>query len=196
MLKDLVTQGRDVIISHLHFQLTTLWRCHKEDPYFQDFDVLGWFAPTTVNKKILLQRVREFGINWDDAVPDAIRDVWLKWKPELPSLSVKGRPHYYAPKESNIVSTQLHGFTSMTLQKMYMEVSFTCDSLTQRVKSIYLWWCPWQRFYRSSDWQSPEWSSVVLMMCSHDYSTRWTRYCLRYSLGPIYCAKLVERKPS
>ena len=74
------------------------------------FDVLGWFAPTTVYMKILLQRVWELGINWDDAVPDTIRDVWSKWRSELPSLSAKGIPRCYAPKGSNIVSTQLHGF--------------------------------------------------------------------------------------
>ena len=60
--------------------------------------------------KILLQRVWELGINWDDAVPDAILDVWSKWRSELPSLSVKGIPCCYTPKGSNIVSTQLHGF--------------------------------------------------------------------------------------
>jgi transposase InsO family protein len=74
------------------------------------FDVLGWFAPTTVTMKILLQRVWELGIDWDDAVPDNIREVWLKWRLELPSLSAKGIPRCYSPKGCNIVSTQLHGF--------------------------------------------------------------------------------------
>ena len=47
------------------------------------FDVLGWFAPTTVN--ILTEGVG----TWNQSVPDAIRDVWSKWRSELPSLSAK-----------------------------------------------------------------------------------------------------------
>jgi len=35
----------------------------------RSFDVLGWFSPSTVKAKILLQRVRESRIDWDDPPP-------------------------------------------------------------------------------------------------------------------------------
>ena len=44
------------------------------------FDVLGWFAPTVVKAKILLQRLWEQKVDWDDPVPQAIREAWLQWR--------------------------------------------------------------------------------------------------------------------
>ena len=38
------------------------------------FDVLGWFSPTLIKAKILLQRVWESRIDWDDPVPLPIRE--------------------------------------------------------------------------------------------------------------------------
>lgn len=63
------------------------------------FDALGWFAPTTVKMKILLQRVWESNIGWDDAVPTLIRDAWYQWRSELPLLSQKQIPRCYFPQD-------------------------------------------------------------------------------------------------
>ena len=103
-----------------------------------------------MNKKILIQRVRELGINWDDAVPDAIRDVWSKWKSELPSLSAKGIPYYYAPKESNIVSTQLHGFYDAS-EDAYGGIVYLRLTDSKGEVHIISLVMPKTRFHRSSD---------------------------------------------
>lgn len=58
--------------------------------------------------KILLQRLWERKVDWDDPVPDDIYDVWLQWRSELHSLSDKPIPRCYSPKEATI---QLHGFS-------------------------------------------------------------------------------------
>ena len=42
------------------------------------FDVLGWFAPTIISMKILLQRLWESKVGWDDPVPEQICDIWLQ----------------------------------------------------------------------------------------------------------------------
>ena len=34
------------------------------------FDVLGWFSPVTIEMKILLQRLWEIKLDWDDPIPD------------------------------------------------------------------------------------------------------------------------------
>ena len=39
------------------------------------FDVLGWFAPVIVKVKILLQRLWEAGLGWDDSIPSTIRET-------------------------------------------------------------------------------------------------------------------------
>ena len=75
------------------------------------FDVLGWFSPTIIKMKILLQKVWELKVDWDDSIPDSIRDIWLKWRTELFSFANKSLPRCYYPKEAHIVSFQLHGFS-------------------------------------------------------------------------------------
>ena len=42
----------------------------KRDLVAKTFDVLGWFAPTTMKVKILLQRLGR--VDWDDLVPEPI----------------------------------------------------------------------------------------------------------------------------
>ena len=75
------------------------------------FDALGWFAPTTVKMKILLQHVWESGVGWDEAVPAAMQDIWHQWRNELPILFDKHIMRCYVPQGFNVVSTQLHGFS-------------------------------------------------------------------------------------
>ena len=40
------------------------------------FDALAWFAPAIISIKILLQRVWEEGIDWNDPVPETIQLSW------------------------------------------------------------------------------------------------------------------------
>ena len=75
------------------------------------FDVLGWFAPATVTMKILLQRVWEERVDWDDPVPEKIQGIWHQWRSELPSLAHRQVPRCYFPKSARVVSLQIHGFS-------------------------------------------------------------------------------------
>ena len=52
------------------------------------FDVLGWFSPVTVKMKILLQRLWEIKLDWDDPIPDNIYQVRSQWRSEVPLLHV------------------------------------------------------------------------------------------------------------
>ena len=78
------------------------------------FDILGWYSPTIVKAKILLQMLWLEKIGWDDSVPEAIFQEWLKWRRELPLFS----EHHIHPREVTFVSTQLHGFLDAT-EKAY-----------------------------------------------------------------------------
>ena len=75
------------------------------------FDVLGWFSPSIVQIKILLQRVWELKVGWDDLLPPEIKDTWLCWRMELTLLSDRAIPHCHFPKQVYIQSVQLHGFS-------------------------------------------------------------------------------------
>ena len=75
------------------------------------YDVLGWFTPAIVKVKILLQKVWESKIGWDDEVLASVHQEWLLWRSQLKSLCDIHIDHCYLPKEAQIVSLQLHGFS-------------------------------------------------------------------------------------
>ncbi len=61
--------------------------------------------------KILLQRVWEERVGWDDPVPEVIRETWHQWRSELHTLTTKSVPRCYFPKDFQILSLQIHGFS-------------------------------------------------------------------------------------
>ena len=79
------------------------------------FDILRWFVPTVVWIKILLQKIWELGLEWDEQIPEQLCPSWEKWKTELPAITKKGilRRHYHADKE--VVDTQLHSFSDASM---------------------------------------------------------------------------------
>ena len=56
------------------------------------FDVLGWYAPSTILMKILLQETWESNVGWDDMVSDGIMETWQCWRSELDMVSNKSIP--------------------------------------------------------------------------------------------------------
>ena len=72
------------------------------------YDILGWFSPTIIKVKILLQQLWEQKVGWDDPVPQAI---WLQRRSELHFLTHKQTPRCYVDKKFQITSMQLHGFS-------------------------------------------------------------------------------------
>ena len=62
------------------------------------FDVMGWFAPTIISMKILLQQLWEQKLECDKSVPQEIHNSWFRWRSELPSLATKSIPRCYFPK--------------------------------------------------------------------------------------------------
>ena len=58
------------------------------------FDILGWFSPVIIKMKILLQRLWESKVDWDDPVPEDIHNVCRN---ELPSLAAMHISRCYSP---------------------------------------------------------------------------------------------------
>ena len=75
------------------------------------FDILGWCSPAIITMKILLQRLWESHLDWDEPVPDHIERSWMKWYEELPQLRKHTIPRPYFPKDADIIDVQLHGFS-------------------------------------------------------------------------------------
>ena len=73
-----------------HFELDPFRLTTNEPPAFdkltkrrlvsdiaKTFDILGWFSPTLVKTKILLQRTWGVGVDWDQDMPQYIAEEWL-----------------------------------------------------------------------------------------------------------------------
>ena len=90
------------------------------------FNALGLFSPvTTVKMKILLQRLWETKLDWDDPVPDNLLEVWSQCKMKLPSLSTMHVPRCYSPIGFSLSSVQLHGFSDAS-EEAYAGVVYLC----------------------------------------------------------------------
>ena len=63
---------------------------------------------------MLLQRLWEEGISWDDPAPHFAQDVWQKWRMELPILLTKAVPRCYFPMHLQVASKSLHGFSDVS----------------------------------------------------------------------------------
>ncbi len=87
------------------------------------FDVLGWYTPSTITMKIMLQSLWETGISWDSEVPIDLRQKWQDWRNQLDSLSNHAIPRYYFTPESGVEGLQLHGFSDAS-QRAYAAVVY------------------------------------------------------------------------
>ena len=87
------------------------------------YDVLGWFSPSIIKSKILLQKLWECKINWDETVPLDLIDLWRRWKTELPLLSSVEIRRCYFPISVSKCSVQLHGFSD-TSEEAYSAVVY------------------------------------------------------------------------
>ena len=80
------------------------------------FDVLGWCSPTIIKAKVLLQRLWESRIGWDEPVNPKVQEDWERWHEELSCLRNHLIPRYYYPKNVKVVQKQLHGFCDTSEQ--------------------------------------------------------------------------------
>ena len=87
------------------------------------FDALGFFAPTIIKMKIILQRLWELKLDWDDPAPDHVLEVWSRWRRELLALTTIHIPRCYSPIGFNLSSVQLHGFSDAS-EEAYAGVAY------------------------------------------------------------------------
>ena len=102
------------------------------------YDTLGWFSPSIIMAKILLQQLWEMKVEWDDVIPDSILDVWLQWRNELDLLSSHHVPRCYYPKTVHVASMQLHGFSDASERAyagvIYLRVTDLCARVTCHIQ--------------------------------------------------------------
>ena len=97
------------------------------------FDIMGWFSPAIIKMKILLQRLWEIKLDWDDPIPEHIHQVWSQWRSELPLLTTVHIPRCYSLLKEAISSTQLHGFSDASEEAyagvVYIRIEYSNKSV-------------------------------------------------------------------
>ena len=96
------------------------------------FDVMGWFSPAIVKMKILLQRLWEIKLDWDDPIPEHIHQIWSQWRSELSVLTSIHIPRCYSLLKHDTLSIQLHGFSDAS-EEAYAGVVYVCIEYSNKV---------------------------------------------------------------
>lgn len=73
------------------------------------FDPLGWLAPITIVGKIYMQKLWLAGLDWDELLPDNLKDEWFAYYTSLKNMNVVHMPRWLGTCNTND-TIQLHGF--------------------------------------------------------------------------------------
>ena len=77
---------------------------------YRTYDILGWISPTTLQMKLMIQKLWQGGHGWDTAAPSAAVNLYNEWKEDLPVLKQITLPRYYSKQGQEITEVTLHGF--------------------------------------------------------------------------------------
>ena len=77
---------------------------------YRTYDILGWISPTTLQMKLMIQKLWRGGHGWDTTAPPDAVDLYNKWKEELPVLRQVTLPRHYSKQGQEITEVTLHGF--------------------------------------------------------------------------------------
>ena len=58
------------------------------------FDPLGLLAPIVINAKILLQKLWEIKLDWDESIPQYLKTDWQNFKSELSQVDTTNVPRF------------------------------------------------------------------------------------------------------
>ncbi|XP_055604612.1 uncharacterized protein LOC129752852 [Uranotaenia lowii] len=76
------------------------------------FDPLGLIAHFVVHGKIIMQELWKYGSDWDDTMPEELREKWHRWTELLAKLNEVSVPRYFFPgiPSVDLNDLQLHVF--------------------------------------------------------------------------------------
>nr|CAI5835101.1 unnamed protein product [Callosobruchus analis] len=74
----------------------------------QIYDPLGLLGPVTILAKILIQKLWQIQLSWDEQIPPELQAKWIDIKGQLPKLHDIEIPRHVT--QTSTVSCQLHGF--------------------------------------------------------------------------------------
>jgi len=87
------------------------------------FDPLGIIAHFTVKARIIFQNIWRAGVQWDDTIPEDLRDLWLKWCSDLPLINTVAVPRCYSQSLHFHTIPELHVFADAS-EEAYAAVAY------------------------------------------------------------------------
>lgn len=75
----------------------------------QIFDPLGLVGPITVVAKLIIQRLWQYKLSWDESIPLDLNTRWLQFRDQLPELNSLMIPRHVLQR--NYKTVELHGFS-------------------------------------------------------------------------------------
>lgn len=73
------------------------------------FDPLGWIAPSIIQGKIFIQKLWMAGLDWDQELPDHLKQEWINYRDNLSTLDKFNIPRWIHTSYEDS-SVELHGF--------------------------------------------------------------------------------------
>ena len=80
------------------------------------FDPIDFTCPISLRPKLLLQKCWEMKGDWDQEVPEDVKNDFLLWLRELPLLEEVKIPHWLRGIEERAVNCSLHNFVTRARQ--------------------------------------------------------------------------------
>ncbi len=75
------------------------------------FDILGFFAPTTILAKMLLQKLWISKVTWDQPLPEELLPSWEQWIHDIPAITSHPIIRRYTSNDAPVRLKELHGFS-------------------------------------------------------------------------------------
>ena len=75
------------------------------------YDPIGIISPSMLESKLIIQELWRRNLVWDEQLPKDIKQRWIAWKRNIPSLAKIKISRWYRFTATDIVQLQLHVFS-------------------------------------------------------------------------------------
>ena len=136
-------------LSNCLLRTRNMTKCTLVSDIAKTYASLGWFSPSIIKAKILLQHVWEAKLRWDDLLPHTIHHEWLLSRSELHILADGDISRCYYLKM--LMSLLLISTVSATPLKMPRQVWCISVLRTSAGMCMSSWLSQRPRLFQSSD---------------------------------------------
>ena len=78
------------------------------------YDPIGIISPSMLESKLIIQELWRRNLAWDEQLPKDIKQRWIAWKRNIPSLAKIKISRWYRFTATDIVQLQLHVFSDVS----------------------------------------------------------------------------------